>query len=32
MIKILALYPDARVEKNNNGLILYPSKTHIEKE
>ncbi len=31
MVKIFALYPDARVEKNNNGLILYPSKTHIKK-
>lgn len=32
MLKILALYPDANVEKDSKGLVLYPSKTHIKKQ
>jgi hypothetical protein len=32
MVKVLALYPDARVEKEDTGLLLYPSKTHVSKK
>ncbi|PIR10249.1 MAG: hypothetical protein COV52_09830 [Gammaproteobacteria bacterium CG11_big_fil_rev_8_21_14_0_20_46_22] len=32
MVKILALYPDANVKKEQKGLTLYPSKTHIKKQ
>ena len=32
MVKILAMYPDANVKKEQKGLVLYPSKTHIKKQ
>lgn len=31
MVKVLALYPDANIQKNENGLTLLPSKTHVKK-
>lgn len=31
MLKVLALYPDAKVQKEDKGLILFPSKTHVSK-
>lgn len=31
MLKILALYPDANVQKEQKGLVLYPSNTHVKK-
>jgi hypothetical protein len=32
MLKVLALYPEAKVQKETIGLVLYPSKTHISKK
>lgn len=31
MVKVLALYPDAHIQKCEDGLTLLPSKTHVKK-
>lgn len=31
ILKILAFYPDANVQKKQKGLVLYPSNTHVKK-